>query len=220
MLRIIVSLLFVTFASPLSAQSCPKFFRFVDFGLKANDGVVYRGGPIFRAESLEGQPLLLRERTQCRTVPEIAKDGHGNPIPVVTDVFYNPERTGFALDELRLGTSERTADIAEDSAATHKMALAKSGAVTAQGTDFLCASLPGEISCQLRSPYGGTIPLIVTCTMGKCTMPVLAITDQIFASSDWAIEDVILKDPETAGLAISKKIQSIHAFFEPLSSTS
>lgn len=221
MLKSIALFLFVTLAGQVSAQSCPEFFRFVDFGLKANDGVIYRGGPIFRAESLEGQPLLLRERTACRSVPQIAKDGHGNPIPVVTSVFYNPERTGFAVDELRLATSENVADMAEEQAQAHRAELGKLDAVSTQGADFLCVFSESTrvLSCQFQSPYAGTIPLIVTCQAAECVMPVLAITDQIFASAVWTMKSAPLGNPETAGAAISEMIQNIHGFFDPLSST-
>ena len=221
MFKAIALFLFVILAGQASAQSCPEFFRFVDFGLKANDGIIYRGGPIFRAESLEGQPLLLRERTDCRKVPQIAKDGHGNPIPVVTRVFYNPERTGLALDELRLTTSENVADMAEEQAEAHRMELGKSSIVSTQGADFLCvfSDSTDDLSCQLQSPYAGSIPLIVTCDADVCTMPVLAITDQIFASAVWTIEAAILAAPETAGAAISRMIRDIHGFLDPLSST-
>ena len=57
MLRVIASVLFILFASQANAQSCPDYYRFVDFGLKGNDGVIYRGGPTFRAENLSGELL-------------------------------------------------------------------------------------------------------------------------------------------------------------------
>ena len=47
--RIIVALLLAVAAQQASAADCPPFYRFVDFGVEGPDGVLRRGGTIFRA---------------------------------------------------------------------------------------------------------------------------------------------------------------------------
>jgi hypothetical protein len=45
MLKPIATLFFVLFAGQASAQNSPDFYRFVDFGIESNDGIMHRGGP-------------------------------------------------------------------------------------------------------------------------------------------------------------------------------
>ena len=219
-LRAIASLLLIFCASQASAQNCPDFFRFVDFGLEGRDGAISRGGPIFRAESLSGQPLLLRDRTECLGVREVSVDGRGNPIPVVTSIQYSPEKTNIDLTELRVAVVDDTETAAEKNARIHRAGLKQSDTEITRGANFFCASFKEslEMSCQLESPYPGNIALVVYCDALQCTMPVLAIDEQILVSAVWASGGSFLSDPATAGPDIFDKIQRIHDFLGPLSS--
>lgn len=210
----------MAFASQVSAQNCPDFFRFVDFGIVGHDGVMYRGGATFRAESLSGSPLLLREETKCLPVNDIASDGHGNPIPVVRSVTYNPSRTGMDLGSLQVTAIKDTQTFAEMNAAKHLKRLNKSNLIITRGENFLCAtsSTPAEISCQLVSPYPNNIALVIYCDDLKCTMPALALTDTLAAVATWTSPHGTLKSPEVTARAISDKVMKIHDFLKPLSS--
>ncbi|MEP5731668.1 MAG: hypothetical protein ABJL67_20090 [Sulfitobacter sp.] len=213
------SILLMLFAGVVNAQNCPDFFRFVDFGLEGHDGVIYRGGPIFRAESLNGSPLLLRDRTKCRAIRDIASDGHGNPIPVVTSINYDPVKTGIDLSELQLSLVEDAAGSAEQNALAHRAVLDRSETERVQGPNFICARHQKDdtISCQLVSPYPGNIALVIYCTAWVCEMPVLAVYEQIQIGAKWPSNITLVNDLNTAGMAISDKVQKIYTFLDPLS---
>lgn len=205
-----------------SAQSCPDFFRFVDFGLEGPDGVTYRGGPVLRAEGFSGSPLLLRELTTCVDVPQMASDGHGNPIPVVESIVYDPLKTGIALTNLRVAITQDAAASADASAVTHRARLDQSGARTTRSDRFLCVA-PREggagLSCQVQSPFGGTAALVIYCDQMTCTMPVMAMNEQIFASATWAVAPAFFDDAQAAGADILATVEQIHAFLAPISSS-
>ena len=113
MLRSFLLGVFLFVAGGAAAQSCPDFYRFVDFGLKGQDGIIYRGGTLLRAENTNREALLLTERTTCLDVTILAKDGRGNPVPVVSSINYDPAKTGLGLDELRVTSEQNVQNVAE-----------------------------------------------------------------------------------------------------------
>lgn len=222
MLRFFVFALVTFFASQANAHSCPDFYRFVDFGLTGNDGLTYRGGPTFRAENFNGELLLLEDRTICQDVIEVAKDGHGNPIPVVTSVDYNPEKTGIELQRLRISLVDDTKQTAEKNAEIHQSRLAKPASiVSTRGSNFLCVNdkETNHLSCQLVSPYSGNVSLVIYCDTQECRMPVLAMSERMLINAVWKSSDSFLSNPEIAGQEISETVQKIHDFLTPLSAS-
>lgn len=217
---IFTSLLLLFFNAQAKAQDCPAFFRFVDFGLEAPDGTLHRGGPTYRAEGFDGQALLIRDLTVCTKVPNLAVDGHGNPIPVVTSVNYRPEQTGAELLELHLMTVEDVALETERKARDHRARLEQPDAVATRGPDRLCASLEvsDAFSCQLVSPFGGNLALVVYCTPLQCRMPALVVKANIIAAATWSPSPTAAKDAEAWASEIVDRVQQIHDFLAPLSS--
>ncbi len=213
MYKIITSLLVVLCASEASADSCPDRYRFVDFGLEDSDGIIRRGGTILRAFDLEGTHLLVPERTICLSVDEVARDGRGLPIPVVSSVDIDPKVTAIDLTELRLRAVKDVAAAAEANASLHHEKLAQSGTITTRGQNFLCASTNGtdDLSCQISTPYGGNVPLVIYCDAQLCEMPVMGRDEQLVGSAAWRREAA---DPGAAGIEISDKVQRIHDFLE------
>ncbi len=220
MVRCALTLLLVLLTGQAFAETCPDFYRFVDFGLEGNDGVIYRGGTTLRAESFEGEPLLITAQTKCISVPEVAKDGHGNPIPVVKSINYLPEITGLDLNEFRVSAVDDTELAANENAKGHKDALELPDTTSTRSSSFLCANskAQGTFSCQLVSPYPGNIPLVVYCDAAQCEMPVLAVNQQLQVSASWTVPIDFSGNPEAAGTVIQKKVQQIHDFLKPLSS--
>ena len=216
MFRILVISAFATVASQASAQNCPDFFRFVDFGLQDSEGRFLRGGPIFRGESLEGRSLLIRDETQCRAIRDIASDGHGNPIPVVTRIDYDAEKTGINITKLQVSYVEDTRAAADENGKLHHRTLESKRPVI--GPDFLCVVAQDMTSCQVASPYKGNVDLFIYCDLKQCRMPVLAVASNIQISATWAMDSDIQNEPSQTGAAISRQIHSIHAFLEPLTS--
>ena len=218
MLRMIASFAFIMCASHVSAQNCPDFFRFVDFGLEGRDGQVYRGGTILRAENFGGQPLLIAARTECLEVQETSKDGPGNPIPVVTGINYDPEKIEVTLTELRVFSAIDTVVVADDAASTHLAKLDQTDAIITSGRDFLCASQKETdfLSCQFVSPYPGSAVLVVYCDASECKMPSLAMNEQLVISASWAHRGG--SQVEATSKDILQKIQQIHDFLDPLTS--
>jgi len=218
--RAIICLAFILSASAATAQSCPEFFRFVDFGLLGRDGAIHRGGPIFRAEGFTGQRLLVKGRSECLEVQDISKDGHGNPIPVVKHITYDPAKTGIDLVELGISAVNDTGSVAEIRASEHRENLKRPDARITRGENYLCASHEehGSLSCQVVSPYKGTATLVIYCDTVKCTMPVLAINQQLMARATWTGKALYLKDQAAAGSEITEKATRIFDFLQPLSS--
>ena len=197
-----------------SAETCPDFYRFVDFGLTDSDGVVYRGGIVLRAEGFDGAPLLVTQRTVCRDVRDLAVDGRGNPIPVVTAINYDPAAAGIALRTFGVVLVDDTALAADQNAAAHLAKLGDRDVTLTRGPDFLCATVQGRLSCQVQSPFSGTAPLVIYCDAAQCTMPVMAINTTLAARAVWASRG---DDPAAIGAQASRKAQDIHDFLVPLS---
>ncbi len=219
MFRLLPILFFWLCVDLAHAQGCPDFYRFVDFGLVGNDGKTYRGGTTFRAEDFNGDALLIEEKTTCLPVSDIAKDGHGNPIPVVSSINYDPEKTGEDFDELQVSAVPDTGALATNNATSHQKRLGQDGVKITRGSDFLCASetVSKTLSCQLVSPYPGNIPLVVYCEFKTCTMPVLAINPMLHVSAQWSIENSLLLNPQSAGSKFARKVKQVHDFLKPLS---
>ena len=174
--RLFAILLLAISAGHASAQACPPFFRFVDFGLNASDGKVYRGGTLVRAEGLDGRALLLRPQTRCLAITDIAKDGPGNPIPIVTYVAYDPDLTGRSLNQLNRCAVKDSHMTATNKLENHLDNLSAEGAEITRSADFLCVrTQPENISCQLTSPYPNLAPLVIYCDTLSCEMLALAI---------------------------------------------
>lgn len=217
--RLAAALLVVICASQAQAQaleqeqSCPSFYRFVDFGLKGRDGVLRRGGTIFRAFRADGIHLLRPESSTCLEVEELARDGRAHPIPVVSSIGIDAQIAGLDLTELRLAASEDMVTLAAAKAASHRENLARTDAIIARGESFLCArsSEPETVSCQMLSPHPGNFPLVVYCGAGRCTTPVMARDEQLFVTASWRHRAT---DIEELADEISNKLKQIHTFFE------
>ena len=200
-------------AHPASAEACPPKYRFVDFGMEGPDGVVRRGGTIFRAFNSNGTSLLRPARTICRTVEEMAKDGRGLRIPVVTAIAVDLDVAGIDVTDLRMSVLDDPFAAAEANAALHRDRLHQPNAVITRGPTFLCASVSDDdaVSCQMVSPYENNAALVIYCAAETCEIPLLVRDDQLGISALW---------PRTAttteGLAgeISQMIQRIYGFWE------
>ncbi len=198
----------------VGAQSCPDYYRFVEFGLEDRDGVIRRGGPVFRAVSLANRNQLLAERTVCRKVASLATDGHGHPIPVVTFAAYDPAKIDIGVTALALtfmndlGMAEK---MAEKIATPHVQAVAQAGPA-ARGEAYLCATGPadGRLSCQVVSPYAGRPAPVVYCTAKTCEMPFLQVDAWVSANAAWPRGDT---DPDATGLESLEMVQRLHDFW-------
>ena len=221
MLRAVVSSLLIFFASQLNAQSCPALYRFVDFGLEGQDGITYRGGPVFRAEDFDGTPLLVWDRTHCVDVLVTSKDGRGNPIPVVTSIDYNPASTGIALTHLRVAVVQDPHTAAEENAREHRARLEDSQTEQTRGSDYLCVSdtASSQVSCQLVAPFPNNSPAIVYCNAQMCAMLVLVIAENLVVSAAWNRDTSEASTPDKTGSDISDKAQQVREFLIPLSTT-
>lgn len=217
---IVTCFLMILLNFPAQAESCPDFFRFVDFGSEAPDGTLHRGGPTYRAESFGGEALVIRDRTVCRRVANLAVDGRGNPIPVVTSIDYDPEKTTIGLTELRLSSVQDVVLETERNAARHRETLDQTGATITQGSSFLCARLSAAatVSCQLISPFGRNLALVVYCEPMQCRMPGLAVKAHVVATAAWRPSRDAWSDTEALASEITEKVQQVHDFLAPLSS--
>lgn len=195
-----------------AAAECPDFFRFVDFGMVEGNGTVRRGGTILRAEGFDGASLIAPGASTCREVRDIGRDGHGNPIPVVARLVYDPATTGLDVAELAVTDLGDSLRAAEDAAFNHRARLGRTGVAITRGNRALCAGEADAISCQVVSPYPGPAPLVVYCDGGACRMPVLAIDGRLGISAAW------VGAGETAGEDIDAMVQAIHRFLAPLTS--
>lgn len=192
------------------ADTCPDYFRFVDFGQKDVDGLA-RGGALIRIESLNGRPLLKRPETACSDAQFLASDGHGNPIPVVTSVTFDPQKLPFSATAFSLRRVEDAISMAEDSATPHRNRLALSTTLTAQGENHLCAGTAEAVSCQVVSPYVPQAPLVVQCQDATCEMSSLLFNGHIVASAEWRM---FPNDLETIGREVARKVQEITEFLD------
>ncbi|HEV8033216.1 hypothetical protein [Yoonia sp.] len=212
---ILVLLVLLLGSSAASAQTCPDFYRFVDFGLTGGDGVTYRGGIVLRAEGFDGAPLLLTAQTLCRDVRDLAVDGRGNPIPVVAAVTYDPAAAGIALRDLRVALWPDALAEAQEAAAAHLAAVHNPNMTVARGEDYLCALAPtGAVSCQVQPPFPNQAPVVAYCDAGLCRMPVMAINATLAVGAAWSSD---VADPAAIGAQVAQKVRQIHDFLVPLS---
>lgn len=200
--------------SPAAAQDCPPYYRFVDFGLKDRGGVLHRGGHLFRVEGFDGTPMLIRDRTICRTVQQLAIDGHAHPIPVISQFEYDPVRSVPALGSLRLSATKDARDLAEENAERHRTRLRQPDMPTVRSQTFLCAGHTEELSCQLQSPYPGNLPLVVYCDATTCKMPALAFNPEIVISASWNRDPATLTDAMATGAQAQQTTRDIRDFLE------
>lgn len=225
MAKTIIAIIFISlvsvlsFVTPSNAQTCPDYYRFVDFGLEDDSGVMYRGGTLLRAEGFSAEALLLENLTQCLKVRDLAKDGHGNPIPVVKSIHYIPEIISAELSELQVSRVKDTEVLADKNITKHSTYLRDPDTITTKGENYVCATVTTKklLSCQLASPYPGNINLVVYCNAAKCDMPVFAINKELMISASWRTNDSLLRDPKKAGSQSVAKAQQIYDFLKPLS---
>lgn len=219
--KIVGLILLGVWAGAAGASTCPEFFRFVDFGQTGRDGVVYRGGSFFRAEGLDGTPLLSRERTQCLPVTDLGKDGRGNPIPVVQSIHYNPEVLPAGIEAMSVSSFTNAIAAAEESAERHRTRLNQPGIKTLRGDNYLCLTddTKALLSCQVASPYAENAALVAYCEGGHCRMPLMLVDKQIAVSAVWSRRGS--DDSSDAGAAdVVDRIGGIHTFLSPLISLS
>lgn len=219
-MRALLMVCLFMWASTAQAQDCPDFYRFVDFGLNGTDGAVYRGGPTLRAESFEGEPMLVPETSACLALADLAKDGHGNPIPIVTQVFYKPGLLNANIDELSVFSTGDVEAATTSNASAHKAQLAIPDAIITRGTDFVCVSAAqhSAFTCQIVSPFKINLDLVIACDNQHCTMPILAATDALAVSARWKSAAAAKGDTASAAVEMIAKTETIHDFLKPLSS--
>ena len=220
LLSALLSALLLYQPGPASAGTCPDFYRFVDFGLKGRDDVLYRGGSLLRAEGFDGAALLEFKQTKCLPVEDVAKDGRGNPIPVVAAISYSPEQTAINLTELSVVAVPDANTAAEKNTENHRNKLEQEDTVITQGSNFLCAGNPDKAttSCQVVSPYPGNTALVVYCDTAQCQMPVMAIDKKIVVNATWPRNPRSVGNDELTGNEIINTTKKIHDFLHPLTS--
>lgn len=218
MRRLFVSIFLGLCASQSFAQSCPDFYRFVDFGLVDREGVMVRGGVILRAEDFDGSYLILAARSECTDVYDLAKDGRGNPVPVVSEVSFDPEQIGLFLTRLRVATAPDTAILAEQNRAAHASRLTQTNATVVQGPDYVCVQIKDETdtSCQFAAGFQADFPLVVYCDAALCSMPVMAITDRIFVQAEWPSVTAQITDLDGVAAQNLAQLTRIQNLLEPL----
>lgn len=213
MYRILWAILLCLSAQGAFAETCPPSYRFVDFGREDSDGVLRRGGVIFRAFDENGTRLLLPERSICRAVEEVSKDGRALPIPVVASVGVDLAVAGLDLVDLQLVKYDDSIAEAEANAVLHRETLARPDTVTWRGDSALCveATNTDRVSCQIVSPYVAIAPLVIYCEAGQCQMPVLARDEELAITATW---DSDATSSEALAQEIMGKVQEIYDFLE------
>ena len=207
---VLVAVLLVGLAGPVWAQGCPPSYRFVDFGVEGRDGILRRGGVIFRAFDAAGQRLLLGARSLCRDVAEVAVDGRGLPIPVVARVEVDTQVAGLALELLRLSAERDPVAAVEAHAARHRDALDQGAGEVTRGADFLCleAVAGRDLSCQLLPVDGAGAAPVIYCDPLRCDMPGMVYGGALQVGAVWARgagpPDAVARD----GLARMRRIQA------------
>jgi hypothetical protein len=196
----------------MHAASCPDVHRFVDFGFTDSDGILRRGGSIFRAFDVDNKHLLIPEDTICLEVDELAKDGRLLPVPVVASIQVDMTIATLDMQELRLRSVKDVQAVTQANLAPHQTTLAQDGSISARGSNHLCVTTPNSdtISCQFLSPYQTEAPLVIYCDADSCTMPALARDTQVIVSAIWSRGEATKL--ETLGLEISEKLQSLYGF--------
>jgi hypothetical protein len=203
-----VLLLLVAFAAgPAAAQTCPDFFRFVEFGQEDPDGTLRSGGTVLRGIDGMGAPILQAEATICRTVPGLRVDGRGNAIPVVAETAFDPALLPLDVAALRIWAHADIAAVTQAAAARHRMDLAR--VEPRRGEGYLCIAPGDRQSCQVASPYGSEHPLVVYCDADFCQMSALAFDDRVLVDAAWS------RDAESSsalGPAILAKVEALRRF--------
>jgi hypothetical protein len=202
--------------APAFAEDCPPKYRFVEFGRVGPDGVIRKGGPIFRAVDFTNMSIIDRAATQCRAVSSLAVDGHAQPVPVVSRVVYDATALAAGLSSLQLEAVEDIAAQAEENAARHRAAFKLEHVKVSKGLDHLCASFHDTktTSCQVVSPYGDNQTVIVFCEMGQCTLSFFEVGPGINAKATWPHK---YGGPMGAGLEATEIAAEIKALLEELS---
>jgi hypothetical protein len=215
-MRAALTALLIALAGPAVA-ACPDFYRFVDFGIVAGDGTLVRGGPLFRAEDFDETPLLFTDGTVCTDVTDLAKDGRGNPIPVVTKIVYDRRTSDPALGWVEVAVSEDAFAMAERFAAVHNSRLADTGISQVRGETYLCAVASiVAFSCQIVSPYPNYAPVVVYCEDGECLSFAIAMTERLFISANWPMT---VQSVEWQAEDVVSRVNAIADFLAPLSSS-
>jgi hypothetical protein len=197
-----------------AAQSCPGYFRFVDFGISEPSGALIRGGTVFRVE-VDGAIVLKDGSGLCRDVEPVFRDGRNHPIPVVDAFGYIPELVASHLTDMTVTRAwEQPENLAQENARPHRSALDMAGAQIMIGTDFLCVG-PARtdtrtVSCELVNPFDRTFPLVIYCSAGACQMPVLAVDDTIILGAAWMFPEHA--PIESIGKVASETVRAIHVF--------
>ncbi|AXI47702.1 hypothetical protein C1J03_17825 [Sulfitobacter sp. SK012] len=198
------------------AQSCPEYFRFVDFGAITADGSLLRGGPTFKVKR-DGEPLFESGSVACTDIEPVFTDGHNQPIPLVTALSYSsnlvaPEMTNLNIKRL----SATSAKLAQEPLEGHRIARSAAGNSATQGADFLCVHVdlsPSQtISCEVVSPFDTTLSFIVACNDTACAMSGMAIEKAVNISAGWTISGTATL--EEAGATASDIATKIHAFIK------
>ena len=212
MYKLIAALLLSMAATQGNAASCPAFHRFVDFGFIDNEGVLRRGGSIFRAFDTNNTPLLIPEETVCLDVPELAKDGRQLPVPVVSSIRIDPEIANLDLIEFRMRRSTDVLGVAQENARAHQAAAAIPENERLQSSNYLCIgqTQAENVSCQVLSPYDANVPLVIYCNADLCRMPAFARNDHVIMSATWKRGEA--RDLDVTGNEISNKIKSLFDF--------
>ena len=209
-----LAVLLIAAASPATAE-CPDFYRFVDFGIADDDGTLFRGGPLFRAEDFDGVRLLDDSRTICAEVADTLTDGRGNPIPVVRWIAYDTAKTGLNMVLLEARRERDAPKAAETRLVPHQALLAQAGAAQIRGEDHLCVKDGNGLSCQLVSPFGTEAPLIVNCLAGYCRSEVIVLSDTIALGAVWRTQGGSAAEQAEE---ISATLQGIADFLAPITS--
>lgn len=212
--KLIAALFLVLFAQTASAEACPDKYRFVDFGLKDSQGVLRRGGTIFRAFDTKNRHLLLRDSVICHAVEENAKDGRALKIPVVSRIEIDLSIAALGFTRLQMLASDDLTAVAESNAIPHRDTLSSADVTKVQGASYLCASSAnsGVISCQVQTPYAPTVPLVIYCDAARCQMPVLGFNAKVIIDAEWKRTAI---DAHTLGSEIMEKLQELQDFLKP-----
>lgn len=214
-MRAAAATLFLALAGPALA-ACPDFYRFVDFGLVTGDGAVTRGGPVFRAEDFDGTPLLFTPGTICADVSDLARDGRGNPIPVVSKIAYDRRDADPALGWIEVTASGDAHAMARHFSGLHAERLGQADITQVTGDDYLCAvNSIISFSCQIVSPYPNDAPVVIYCEDGECLSFAIAMTDRLAISANWpmSVQSVAWQADD-----IVARINGIADFLAPISS--
>lgn len=203
-------------AGNVRAQSCPEYFRFVDFGLMDADEKLHSGGATFKVKR-EGMPLFENGSVVCRDIAPVFTDGHNQPIPLVTSFKYEPTLVARNLTDLSITRATNTlVNDVPTVAQRHRKARNKAGVDVMKGSDFLCvtgeAASPRTISCEVVNPFDTTTSFFVACTGKTCAMSGMAIDDAIMVSGGWSSSENASE--KATGEVASEIAGKIHTFIK------